>query len=379
MPTPSMAWEEILTSRGCFLDDNSTWSCQEADLRGVSIEGADLQKADFSRADFLDAKIFNSNFSGANFTDSIFTAADLKQVNMARTNLSRTSFNDFNDGWTSKPCTLESVQFTNSNLRSTDFYNAELHDVHFDQSLLINVDYRLAIFDARTSFSESTLIGCDFTESTGAALIGSTLQYSINEAGEHSWKNNRRQKITSDQAKTLLKPGAHLLGLDCSGLNLAAINLSGSTVWGSLFERCDLSNVNMDDSIIRFSNFDNSVLSNSQMSKTDLRGSSFVRTEFHQANLSQAILFGADFRRADLSLAKFHNCVVGGYEFNGENPPNFTDSKLADADLFGLETVFGALSDREIENWRNNPFRLDKPVRPSRVGLRLTTKQRPLK
>jgi uncharacterized protein YjbI with pentapeptide repeats len=387
----------------------------DADLAGVSLrfvnikDGVDLSGADLSGADLWGFVLWNGNLSGANLTGANLTYADIRYTPLTNATITNanlesvallyddltgvvsgglvgTPFQVFttpegfwrvlNGQLVNAVTDLSLIDFTNSDLRGSNFSGYDLTEVDFSGSDL-----------SASNLSGATVTGADFRTATltgvsSGGIVGTPVGLPV------SWHLS---------GGYLLGPTADLSGANLTGFDLSSFDLSGANLTGAT-----LTNANLSGTSLLGANFTGIISggivgvpaslptdwalgggylfgAGADLHGKDLAGADLSDVDLHGTNFAGADLTNVDFTGSNLSGSSFVGATVTGTTFLGADltaiqsggmvgsvtalPPswaqidgyfvgpgaNLTGADLSGADLTGVELTNSNLTSVELQ------------------------------
>jgi len=137
-----------------------------ADLSGLDLTGANFSEANLTNCSFRSAKLIKANLSGANLENTSFEEAVLTEARFSETILHNTSFIKATG---SKMLMLAGkmdyeTRFSEANLPYSVFAGSEIKGATFDDAILSNSMFNMAMIINGASFKGANLVGGDFRE-----------------------------------------------------------------------------------------------------------------------------------------------------------------------------------------------------------------------
>ena len=287
-----------------------------SNLTGVRFLGGDVSGADFSGADLTNASFYQANataatFSAATTTGTTWQYANLTDARFVNTVLKNGGSNSF---WQAN---LNRADLTGADLRNTNltfFYNASIKATNFTNARLDGVRFDQVNRDSSVTNWASVIL-------TGATLTSTWFDYQNLSGRNFAGFNLNGVRFVSSDVSSANFTGADLTNASFYQSNSTGATFSGATTTGATWQYANLTN----------SKFRSTVLKNG--------GSNAL----WQANLTGADFTGADLRNANwnfiynatVNTTDFTDARLDGIRFDQVNSASIPNSKFPGANFTG--------------------------------------------
>ncbi len=278
------------------------------DLSYVNMYGFNLDSLDLTGATLVHTNLIRARMHSVVLTNANLTSAHLDRANMNESNLAGANFTDAS----------VDASMNGANVTGADFTNADLGGASMWRAIgLTDTQLQAASSVARISLYELDLSGFDFSGLDLSNAIGVTdtqLQSALSVA----------EIDLSD---------VDLAGADLSGLDLSRSNLSGANLTAVNFSGVDLTDANLSGALgLQGSSLQAALsLRGIDLSAVDLSGSNLSGSDLTNADLTGTIMAGVDLTNANLFG------VVGLSEMQILGVTSLVGANLAGADFRGFD------------------------------------------
>jgi uncharacterized protein YjbI with pentapeptide repeats len=226
---------------------------------------------------------------------------------------------------------LSNLNFSNSNLGSTNFVGANLTNCDFNHSFLRGCNFSHAIL-VNADFSNSDLSGSNFEKTILTKTIFNTAD--LNNANlQHqdlSYTDFSNANLSYSNLENVRLKNTKFRGTIFSSAKLGKMDLRHMPLQHTVFLQTDLSQVSLSDANLTSADF-----RGNDLSRMNFKDTILVRAKFNGANLSSAVLFHAKCHYAIFSGSNLDDTDITKTEFNGVNTlPISTDEAITRGALF---------------------------------------------
>lgn len=303
--------------------DLTVVALSEADLQEANLRGADLSESDLHRVDFRDADLGDSILHRVNLREARMYGATVEQASLAHADLT----NGFG----------EQANFSRADLRDIEGKEFYVPDAVFDQSRL-----REAIMcrtkAPRASFEGVSAVGIDFTDSDlrDTDFSGSNLQDADLAGADLSGANLVDANME----------GADLTGAVLRGATLSEANLDGVTL-----DNADLHDAEIRAAVLQPHSAENADFTEADLTDSRLHGADFEGAKLVEADLSEVGATDSNFFDVDLEDAVIDGCDLRGADFKRARLHGawIRDVRLDEESTFGRMCYYEAASDTALE------------------------------
>lgn len=148
------------------------------------------------------------------------------------------------------------------------------------------------------------------------------------------------EEIAKSQRELILNHG--VFDIDCSGLNLAGIDLQRLILISPNFEGANLSKANL-----RGCYFGSAIFRKADLSEAMVYGSDLSGAEFQEANLRGAVLNRSDLSDSNFQDAKLIDARLSGANISGAN---FCSAKMSNAILIGVDATNSKMCNADLSH-----------------------------